>query len=96
MTEQVFVGRDAEMAILKADLEKVYHDRACQVRLIEGNAGSGKTTLMNILGCLDRPTSGKHWLDGQDISSMFKVVGILNRKGANLWDGTRTTFFWPH
>ena len=45
MAEQIFVGRDAEMAILKANLEKVYHDRACQVCLIEGNAGAGKTTL---------------------------------------------------
>ncbi len=35
-----------------------------------GASGSGKSTLMNILGCLDHPTSGKYWLDGQEISSM--------------------------
>jgi macrolide transport system ATP-binding/permease protein len=32
-----------------------------------GTSGSGKTTLMNILGCLDHPTSGQYWFDGQDV-----------------------------
>ncbi|MFA5866108.1 MAG: ABC transporter ATP-binding protein [Phycisphaerae bacterium] len=35
-----------------------------------GASGSGKTTLMNILGCLDHPTSGRYWLDGQEISGL--------------------------
>src|SRR5258708_213345 len=35
-----------------------------------GVSGSGKSTLMNILGCLDHPTSGRYWLDGQEISSV--------------------------
>ncbi len=33
-----------------------------------GASGSGKTTLMNILGCLDQPTSGHYWFEGQDVT----------------------------
>jgi macrolide transport system ATP-binding/permease protein len=35
-----------------------------------GASGSGKTTLMNILGCLDWPTSGQFWFDGQEMSRL--------------------------
>ncbi|WP_414654090.1 ABC transporter ATP-binding protein [Hyalangium sp.] len=37
---------------------------------IIGQSGSGKTTLMNLLGCLDTPTSGRYFLNGKDVSRM--------------------------
>jgi putative ABC transport system ATP-binding protein len=39
---------------------------------IMGASGSGKSTTMNIIGCLDRPTRGQYILDGQDVSEMSK------------------------
>ena len=39
---------------------------------IMGASGSGKSTFMNILGCLDRPTSGSYFLDGVDVSGLTK------------------------
>ncbi len=44
-----------------------------------GASGSGKTTLMNILGCLDHPTSGKYWLDGQEMSGLTSNQRALVR-----------------
>ena len=39
---------------------------------VSGTSGSGKSTFMHIVGCLDRPTSGQYFLDGQDVSRMSK------------------------
>ena len=39
---------------------------------IVGQSGSGKSTRMNIIGCLDVPTSGTYLLGGQDVGSMNK------------------------
>jgi putative ABC transport system ATP-binding protein len=48
---------------------------------IMGASGSGKSTFMNILGCLDRPTTGRYLLDGNDVSGMDKreLAAIRNR-----------------
>ena len=37
---------------------------------IVGQSGSGKSTLMNIIGCLDVPTSGEYYLNGEDVSEL--------------------------
>jgi putative ABC transport system ATP-binding protein len=49
---------------------------------IMGSSGSGKSTLMNILGCLDVPTSGRYLIDGVDVSRMDEddLSDLRNRK----------------
>ncbi len=49
---------------------------------IMGASGSGKSTMMNILGCLDSLTSGRYYLDGEDVSSLSgkKLAYVRNKK----------------
>lgn len=49
---------------------------------IMGASGSGKSTMLNVLGCLDKPTGGKYLLDGVDMGKMNKnqLAGLRNNK----------------
>jgi putative ABC transport system ATP-binding protein len=49
---------------------------------VMGPSGSGKSTLMNILGCLDTPTSGRYWFGGEDVSRLTEtqLAHVRNRR----------------
>lgn len=74
-----------EKLIEVQDMCKIYNPGENEVRALEhvnleinrgefvaiiGHSGSGKSTLMNMLGCLDVPTSGTYYLNGKDVSAM--------------------------
>ena len=85
-------------------IEKVYDTGAIRVHALRnvnlevergeflaimGTSGSGKSTMMNILGCLDRPTSGRYLLEGMDVSRLDKDqrADVRNRKLGFVFQG---------
>ncbi|MFM7084952.1 MAG: ABC transporter ATP-binding protein [Hyphomicrobium sp.] len=86
MSTQQQISQSQSRPIIKAmDVTKVYTMGEQQISALDhvsmeiqsgdfvaimGSSGSGKSTMMNLIGCLDKPTSGALELDGQDISTL--------------------------
>lgn len=86
------------------NLKKIYNPGENEVRALDGvsleidegelvaivgHSGSGKSTLMNMLGCLDTPTSGKYYLNGKDVSQMTdnQLSAIRNEEIGFIFQG---------
>lgn len=86
------------------DICKIYNPGENEVRALDhvdvtieenefvaiiGHSGSGKSTLMNMLGCLDVPTSGSYFLHGQDVSAMTddELSDVRNKEIGFIFQG---------
>jgi putative ABC transport system ATP-binding protein len=78
LTKHYKVGTETVKALRSVTLSLYKNEYVA----LMGPSGSGKSTLMNILGCLDSPTSGRYYLNGQDVSKMMdnQLAEIRNKE----------------
>lgn len=95
---QSLTEENPEQAIIRLEqITKFYGEGETEVRALDGvdlvvnpgeycsimgASGSGKSTMMNMIGCLDRPTSGQYFLDGVDVAQLTdtELALVRNRK----------------
>lgn len=78
LTRLYHLGDETVHALLEVDLKVDFGEFVA----VMGPSGSGKSTFMNVVGCLDRPTSGTYRLDGETVSTMNAdaLAAVRNRK----------------
>lgn len=78
LTRLYHLGDETVHALLDVDLKVDFGEFVA----VMGPSGSGKSTFMNVVGCLDRPTSGTYRLDGETVSTMNAdaLAAVRNRK----------------
>ncbi|MBW8898918.1 MAG: ABC transporter ATP-binding protein [Massilia sp.] len=78
VSKQYRMGDQTVHALQGVDL----HIRANEMVAFIGASGSGKSTMMNIVGCLDRPSSGEYWLNGRAVATMSgdELASVRNRE----------------
>jgi putative ABC transport system ATP-binding protein len=77
--EKTYTGAARPTPVLKG---VSFHIQAGEYVAVMGASGTGKTTLMNLLGCLDRPTAGRYRLDGAEVGDLDDdaLAHLRNRK----------------